>query len=705
MPLILILIICLGVSLRAAETKTTPAPKPSFAELQKSATRFGTILSLETFETTPDEIAKSTDAAIAKADKALDLIGALNPKKVTFKNTIRALDDLNSDLDQVANRIGVLKEAALDPKMRSAAIDAAQKFNEWGVAIDYRKDVYQSIKAYAATNPKLQGEDARLLEYQLRDYKRAGLDLPEDEQKVVEQLRKDLARDETIFSVNLNNAAAPVKFSQAELEGVPENEIVNLKTGPDEYTLDGNITFQAFLVLDNAVSEEARKKMYDARDNRAREKNLPLLKNIIEVRTEIAEKLGYKTWADYKTEPRMAKDGKTALDFLETLKTGLEPKYEAELAELRQLKANSKGNTTPEVNIWDWRYCAELLREQKYQVDNEALKVFFPLEKVLEGMFRVYERIFAIQIVEIPAPSKYVDDLKLFAVIDKGSKAPLGMLYMDLFPRPGKFNHFAEFSLIQGKRLENGKYQRPTAELICNFPPPNKDGLSLLSHEQVTTIFHEFGHAMHEILTQAKYLRFSGTNVPKDFVEAPSQMLEYFTWDKAVLDGFAADYRDPSKKIPADLLVQLKKAELATKGLFYRRQLSLGILDLTLHSGLSTEQLADLNNFCNKILGESFLPPDPATAMVASFGHLMGYDAGYYGYAWADSIAADMASVFEAAPDKFLDVKVGRRLRDEIYAEGDSRDITVSIEKFLGRKQSTGPFLKHVGIEVQEGKP
>jgi len=166
-----------------------------------------------------------------------------------------------------------------------------------------------------------------------------------------------------------------------------------------------------------------------------------------------------------------------------------------------------------------------------------------------------------------------------------------------------------------------------------------------------------------------------------------------------VLDRFAADYRDPSKKIPASSLAQLKAADLATKGLFYRRQLSFGILDLTLHSGVTPEQLADLNNFCNKILGEVFLPPDPSTAMVASFGHLMGYDAGYYGYAWADSIAADMASIFEAAPDKFLDVKIGRKLRNEIYAQGDSRDITVSIEKFLGRKQSTAPFLKHVGLQ------
>jgi thimet oligopeptidase len=675
------------------------AVKPTLIEIQKKAAKFGTILTADTFESTPQEISKSTDEAIARANKSLDAIGALDPKKVTFKNTIRAMDDLRSDFLQVVDRIGVLREAAPDSKMREAAIEADQKFNDWGVGIDYRKDVYKSIKAYAATNPKLRGEDARLLEYQVRDYKRAGLDLPEDQQKVVEDLRKELARDETLFGVNLNNSSAKVKFTKSELQGVPEAAITRFKTGEDEYTLDGNITFQAELVLDNAVSEEARKKMYVARDNRAREKNLPLLAKVVQLRQEIGPKLGYKTWADYQTEQRMAKTGQNALDFLEKLKDGLEPKYQAEIAELKQIKSVSQGNTTPDVNIWDWRYLAEQLRQQKYQVDAQALKVYFPFDKVLQGMFGVYERIFGIQIVEVQPPSKYVADLKLFAVLDKGSGAPLGLLYMDLFPRPGKFNHFANFSLIEGKRLENGKYQRPTTSLICNFPEPDKDGVSLLSHEQVTIIFHEFGHAMHAILTQAKYVRFSGTSVPQDFVEAPSQMLEYFPRDKGVLDGFAADYRDPSKKIPAEILAQLKASDLATKGLFYRRQLSFGILDLKLHSGVTPEDLADLNGYCNKVMGSVFLPPDPSTAMVASFGHLMGYDAGYYGYAWADSIAADMASVFEAAPDRFLDIKIGRRLRDEIYAQGNSRDITVSIEKFLGRKQSTAPFLKHVGIQ------
>jgi thimet oligopeptidase len=657
------------------------------------------VLTLPTFESTPAEVAKTNDNTIARADKALDAIGRLDPKKVTFRNTFRALDDIQAEVTQEENRIEVLSQAHPDARVREAAIEAEQKFSDWAVGVDYRKDVYKAVKAFAATNPNLQGEDRRLFDEQLRDYRRAGLELPEDQQKEVEDLRKDLAKSQTLFEFNVNNAATPVKFTRAELEGVPDSLLAKLKTGEDEYVLDANVTFQMAEVMDNAVNEETRKKLYIARDNRARARNVDLLRKVLKLRADIAHTLGYNSWADYETETRMAKSGETALGFLEKLKDGLEPKYRAELAEFKQIKANSKGSTTPEVKIWDWRYCAEQLRQQKYQIDAEALRVYFPFENVLQGMFNVYERIFAIRIREVPPPSKYVDDLRLYAVIDKDSGAPLGMLYMDMFPRPGKFHHFANFSLIDGKRLENGKYQRPTTELICNFPPPTKDGPSLMSHDDVTTIFHEFGHAMHAILTQAKYVRFAGTNVPRDFVEAPSQMLEYFTWDKKVLDSFAADYRDPSKKIPQETLTQLKAADLATKGCFYRRQLSFGILDLTLHSGLTADQLTNLPDFSNKILGEVFLPPDPSTAMIASFDHLMGYGAGYYGYAWADAIAADMASVFQTAPDGFLDSKIGRRLRDEIYAQGNSREIAVSIERFLRRKQSIDPFLKHVGIQ------
>jgi thimet oligopeptidase len=223
----------------------------------------------------------------------------------------------------------------------------------------------------------------------------------------------------------------------------------------------------------------------------------------------------------------------------------------------------------------------------------------------------------------------------------------------------------------------------------------------LLSHMDVETIFHEFGHAMHSILTRARYARFTGTSVPRDFVEAPSQMLENWVWDKKVLDSFAADYRDPSKKIPAEILAKLKEARLATEGTRYERQLSFGLMDLTLHTQIHDDNAQEAVKLSNRVLSDAFLPIPEDTAFVAYFGHLMNYDAGYYGYAWADAISADMATVFEKSSDGYFDKQAGMRLRKEIYEPGDSRDVNISIEKFLGRPRSLEPFLKQVGIEKE----
>ena len=334
-------------------------------------------------------------------------------------------------------------------------------------------------------------------------------------------------------------------------------------------------------------------------------------------------------------------------------------------------------------------------------MDAEQLRVYIPYQRVLDGMFNIYQGIFGLKFERVEPSYKWIGDLQLYAVSDAQTGEPLGLFYLDMFPREGKYNHFAQFGIIDGKLLPDGKYQRPTAALICNFPSPAKDEPSLLSHMDVETIFHEFGHAMHTILTRAKYARFSGTSVPRDFVEAPSQMLENWVWDKKVLDGFAADYRDPSKKIPAGILAKLKEARLATEGMRYERQVSYGLMDLALHMQIHDDNARDAVKLSNQVLSDAFLPVPDDTAFVAYFGHLINYGAGYYGYAWADAIAADMASVFEKSPDGYFDRQAGMRLRKEIYEPGDSRDVNISIEKFLGRPRSLEPFLKQIGIEKE----
>jgi thimet oligopeptidase len=695
--ILLICILFMTTSIIAAEPKTQTDPLQDF---KKRADKFHSIISLPQFETTTNDVSATVKQTIANGNTALDIIGALKPNQVTLKNTIQALDDAEYQIGLAANRLSLIKETSTNAALRDAATDAIKELEEWSVGLDYREDVYHAIKAFADTKPKLKGEHEKLLSETMRDYRRAGLELPKAERDEVERMRKELSRLTTDFDSNITKAQKAVKFTKSELDGVPADFLEQTKTGNDEYAVMANITWHYLTVMDNAKSEDTRKKLLIEHDNLARAENIPLMEKILPLRDDIAKKLGYKSWADYQTEVKMVKNAVTAIDFLQKLKIGLQPKFDAELNEFRKLKVKETGDANAQIKIWDWRYYSNQLKKEKYTVDAEQLRVFFPYQRVLDGMFSIYQNIFGLKFEPVEAPYKWIGDLQLYAVSDSKTGEPLGLFYLDMFPREGKYHHFAQFGIIEGKLLPNGKYQRPTVALICNFPSPGKDKPSLLSHQDVETLFHEFGHAMHSIVTRAKYGRFSGTSVPRDFVEAPSQMLENWVWDKKVLDSFAADYRDPTKKIPAEILSKLKEAKLATEGTRYRRQLSFGLMDLTLHSQIEDNNAKEALPLSNKVLSDVFLPLAPDTAFVAYFGHLMHYDAGYYGYAWADAIAADMATVFEDSPKGYYDQTTGHRLRTEIYEPGDSRDVNISIEKFLGRPRSIAPFLKKIGIET-----
>ncbi len=683
--------------------KVQNGPIESLKQAQKRAERFNAVIEVPVFETTPDAVKILVQRTLATGNATLDEIGKLDRSKASFDDTARALDDLNYFVGTVGSRLNFIKETSPTAVLREAATEAIKTIQEWGVGTEYREDVYLTLKAYADTKPQLFGEDGKLLEEIMRDYRRAGLALPKAERDEIEKLRKHLTGLTTDFDSNVTKAQKAVKFTKAELDGVPDEFLAQkgIKAGDDEYTILANVTWQYVMVMENAKREDVRKRLEIERYNLARATNVTLLEQILALRDQIAHKLGYASWADYQIETKMAKTCAKALSFLKETATGLQPKFDAEKAEFQVLKAKDTGTANPPLYIWDWRYYANQLKKEKYNVDAEQLRVFFPYEKVLDGMFKIYQRIFELRFDKIDAPYKWVDGILLYAVSDSVTGEPLGLFYLDMFPREGKFNHFAQFGLIEGKQLPDGRYQRPTVALVCNFPPPVPGKPSLLSHSEVETLFHEFGHAMHSILTRAKFSRFAGTAVPRDFVEAPSQMLENWVWDKKVLDSFAADYRDPSKKIPQDILAKLKEAKLATIGHFYRRQFSMGILDLTLHSQIHEDNQKDTIKLSNQVLGDIFYPMPEDTTFVTYFGHLMGYDAGYYGYAWADVIAADMATAFESSAEGYYDIPTGRRLRREIYEPGDSRDVNISIQKFLGRPPQNGPFLKELGIEVK----
>jgi thimet oligopeptidase len=698
--------LCLSILLCAVVVDFSVAESKSIDDFRDAAAKANAVLTIPDWEQTPDAVEASMKAAILKANTALDQIGAQDLANVTFKSTVVALDDLTYQAGIAANKATIIKEASTNPAMRTAAENAVKAFQEWAVGIDYREDVYKAIKAFADTHPKLFGEDEKLLNETLRDYRRAGLDLPPDRRKEVEQLRKELSKLGTDFDTNIVNGSARVVFTKADLDGLPDSFFASpgIKTGDDAYTVMANVTWQFNTVEENAKSEATRKQLYVIHDTLAKDTNVPVLNQMLALRNKIALRLGYKSWDDFQTEIKMAKTGANAEKYINELIDGIQPKFASEVAELQKMKAADTKDPAAKIEAWDWRYYSNQRNKQKYAVDKEALRAFFPFQKVLDGMFNIYQSIFGLKFEKITAPYKWIDDLELYLVTDSATGEPLGMFYLDMFPREGKFNHFAQFDILSGKLLPDGKYQRPTVALLCNFPPATADKPSLMTHSDVETLFHEFGHALHSIVTRAKYGRFAGTHVPGDFVEAPSQMLQNWVWDKKVLDTFAADYRDPSKKIPTEIIKKMNDAKLANAGVFYRRQFAFASLDLALHEQHPEDNAYNCVSISNPILERVFLPIDPSTTFVSYFGHLNGYDAGYYGYAWADAIAADMATVFEKAKDGYLDKQAGLRLRREIYEPGDSRDVNISIEKFLGRKQSIQPFLKKIGIGPQDKK-
>jgi thimet oligopeptidase len=677
------------------------APLKTLEEFQKTAAPFRTEIRVPVFPVTPPQIEADKTAAIATAKAALDRIASQDLKRATFESTFGAFDDLGYDFAIALERISFVRYSHPFREIRDAAENATKELQAWAVGINYREDVYAAIKAFADTKPALAGEDRRLFDEILRDYRRAGLSLPPEQRKEVEALRKQLSNLETDFDANIVKTRVALTFTKAELAGVPESFLNSpgVKTGEDVYTILINVTPQRQIVQSTCTVEETRKKVTEAEFKLAKDINVPLLNKIIALRDDIGRRLGYASWADYKIEVKMAKNGATAKKFIEDLVRGIQPKFDREIAELQKLKVADTKNPQAKIEIWDWRYYQSQFLKQRYAIDAEALRVYFPYERSLQGMFAIYQSIFGLKFEQIAAPYAWVDNVTLWGVSDAKTGEPMGLFYLDMFPREGKYNHFAQFSLQPGKLLPNGTYLRPTVALICNFPPAANGAPSLLNHRELQTLFHEFGHCMHSILTRANRGQLSGTNVPGDFVEAPSQMLENWTFDKSVLDTFAADYRDPSKKIPVEILNKLKEARIAGVGVTYRRQFSFGLLDLALHAPHRPGEVVDAALVSNQVMSEVFFPVPPDSAFVAFFGHLTGYDGGYYGYAWADAIAADMATVFENSKDGYFDREVGMRLRNEIYAPGNSREVTESIEKFLGRKQSQQPFLKQLGLD------
>src|SRR5438477_2174004 len=344
-PLLATLLLCsFAVTVRTADLKTADS-------FRAAATKANAILTVPDWDQTAEAVEASMGNAIATANAALDRIGAQDAAKVTFKSTVVALDDLGYQARLAANKATIIKETNTSAAMRTAGENAVKVFQDWAVGVDYREDVYKAIKAFEKTQPKLSGEDAKLFKETLRDYRRAGLDLSPEKRQEVEKLRKDLSKLGTDFDSNIVEVQAPVVFTKAELDGVPESFLASpgIKTGDDAYTVKANVTWQNIAIMENAKSEDVRKHLYVIHDSLAKEKNVDVLNQMLVLRNKIALRLGYKSWADYQTEIKMAKSEAGAEKYINDLIAGTQPKFEGEVAELRKLKAAETNNQDAQI--------------------------------------------------------------------------------------------------------------------------------------------------------------------------------------------------------------------------------------------------------------------------------------------------------------------------------------------------------------------
>lgn len=648
------------------------------------------------FDPTPAELTQDCANLKKRAESALQQIASLPPTARTFDNTVAAFDRAVYDLSDQSAADTFLEQVSTSAAVRDAGNRCEILLAQFGVDVFSREDLYKALKDYAAKKEPLKGEDARLLDKTLLDFRRAGLELPVKTRDEVRVLRKRLAELESGFGKNINESKDFVLLSKEQLDGTPENFAAKLERVGDKYKVGVDYPTY-FPFMETARDPEARRLLEYKFNNRAVHENLSVFQEALQLRRKAARLLGYKTHADYVDELSMAKDPKTVNAFLGRLRGALKPLGQEELETLLAFKRGMEGRKSDGVfHVWDWRYYDNLLRKTKYEVDSEKVREYFPTDLVVEQMLGVYQRLLGVRFREIPGGLTWNPDAKLFEISDASGGGPIAYFYMDLFPREGKYKHAAAFELVTGRLRTDGTYQKPVSAIVANLDKPSPDRPSLLNHDEVETLFHEFGHIMHQTLTKAKYGRFSGSNVARDFVEAPSQMLENWVWDADVLQSLSGYYKDHSKKLPKELLDKMLAAKNADVGLFNLRQLVFGTVDMAYHGANPPKDTTKLYARVQRDVG--LIPMSEGTHPEASFGHLMGgYDAGYYGYLWSKVYAQDMFSVFKA--QGIMNPAVGRRYRTEILERGSSRDEMDSLKAFLGREPNETAFLESIGLK------
>lgn len=643
---------------------------------------------------TADHIVQAADSVVAFARNELKELYAIPGGDRTFNNTMLRLDDIANDIDRIASLIYLMGNAHPDSLIRTTAREKATEMEKFGNEISLSEDLYRAVKSYAETDEAkgLTGYREKYLREIIDDFERNGFALSAELRDSLKSIKDAISEIGNEFNKNIAAYQDFLIVSEAEMEGLPEDYKAARKQPDGTYKVD--LSYPSYLpFMKYSKSDKARKALYVKYNNRASDTNLDVLRNLLQKRQEMAHLLGYNTYAAWRLEDRMALTPETVWDFendlAENVKDKADQDYE-ELLSVRKAHLSSEGGV---VNPWESSYLSNILLEEKYQVDDEVIKEYFPLDNVLAGLFEVTQTLFNVRYVELENPSVWYPDVRAFEVFDGDKK--IGRFYLDLFPRENKYTHAACFGMIKGKSMPAG-YQIPNATLLCNFPAPTEGRPSLMPYSQVETFFHEFGHVLHQLLTTADLSAQSGTSVARDFVEAPSQIFENWIWNYESVKLFARHYQT-NEVLPKELFDKMVAAKNVGSGLLTETQIFYGMVDMTYHdkfdpfSDRSTDDV--VRTLTEKIRHYPFVE---GTHFQAAFGHLDGYGASYYGYLWSRVYAEDMFSVFEQ--NGILDQETGLRYRNIILAKGSSEEPIDLVKEFLGREPNNEAFMKSLGL-------
>jgi len=637
---------------------------------------------------TAPQIAASCAAKIAALKRAADAIATARAPR-SFETVVLPLENASSDFNDDLAAEGFLYNVSTDAKVRAASLkcstDAGNALSDLGA----RPDLYRALAGAQASGTSKDAAQRKLTQLWITSLKRSGAGLPAAQRREFVALEQKQTDDQNKFQANLGNDATTIAISAAQAQSLPPDFVAaSLKKTADGYTVPVNeSTVGPF--LQNETDTSARKAFYVAYNNRGGSANVKLLEDAVATRDRLAHLLGYPTWAAFVLADRMAGSPQRVEAFLAQIDAAILTKARQERDEDAAL---AKADGKPTFDQWDQTYYENQLRKTKYAVDQNEVKQYFPVQHVIDSVLSIYQQLLGVRFRRVNVPV-WQQQVQAYDVADAATGNPLGRFYLDLFPRTGKYDHFANFPVIARRVLPDGTVRLAESAIVGNWPQPVPGKPALLQHGDVETFFHEFGHCMAAMLANEPYETLTN-GFRQDFIEAPSQMLENWAWDPAILKRVSAN-ATTGQPLPDDLIAKMIAARYVHYALQTTQQILYATVDMQYHT---RKPPVDTTAVWAATVSAT-TPNDyvPGTHPQSEFGHIMGgYDAGYYGYLWSKVYAQDMFSRFRTAG--LIDPGVGKAYRDDILAPARLREPDAEIRAFLGRPMNPNAFYRELGI-------